>query len=179
MAQRVHTCTLSIPGAPHGQRPSCNHCRALTRVWFLRASLPHPRPRALFRVQFKGLPSTPRRLRREVLRLRPLRNVLSRFRYLRSSQCTLTPKVFLQVSIFSTAITPVVREPSQPVRDLPQVIPLLPPPKWSNASPGGYLPSAASSFKWRTNWPPPSPSKARFGAAPKLLQLPPAPASPL
>jgi hypothetical protein len=58
--------------------------------------------------------------------LRPLRNVLSRLRHLRSSQCTLTPKVFLRVSIFSTATTPVVREPSQPVRDLPQVIPLHP-----------------------------------------------------
>src|ERR1035438_1428141 len=147
-------------------------------MWFLRGILPHPRPRSLFRVQFKGLPSPPRRLRREVLRLRPLRNVLSRFRYLRSSQCTLTLKVFLQVSIFSTEITLVVREPSQPVRDLPQVIPLLPLPKWSNASPGGFPPSAASSFKWRTNWPPPSPSKARFGAAPRPSRLPPAPASP-
>src|ERR1035438_9497916 len=147
-------------------------------MWFLRGILPHPRPRSLFRVQFKGLPSPPRRLRREVLRLRPLRNVLSRFRYLRSSQCTLTPKVFLQVSIFSTAITLVVREPSQPVRDLPQVIPLLPPPKWSNASPGESQPSVASSYKWRTNSPHPSPFKARSGAAPKPLPSLPAPASP-
>src|ERR1035437_1058723 len=106
----------------------------------MRGILPHPRPRALFRVQFKGLPPATRRLRREVFRLRPLRNVLSRFRYFRSSQCTLTPKVFLQVSIFSTAITPVVREHSQLVRDLPQVIPSLPPPKWWNASPGEFPP---------------------------------------
>src|ERR1039457_4387794 len=178
MAQRVQTLTLTTPGGPHGQRPSCNHRRALSRVWFLRGILPHPCPRALFRVQFKGLPSTPRRLWREVLRLRPLRNVLSRFRYLRSSQCTLPPKVFLPASIFSTAITPVVREPSQPVRDLPQVIPSLPPPKWSNASPGGFLPSAVSSFKWRRNWPPPSPFKARSWAAPRPLPSLPAPVSP-
>ncbi|SPE25199.1 hypothetical protein SBA6_100017 [Candidatus Sulfopaludibacter sp. SbA6] len=65
--------------------------------------------------------------------LRPLWYVLSRFRHLRSAPCTLILKEFLRVSIFSTAITPAVREPSQRVRDLPQDIPSPLPPKSLNA----------------------------------------------
>ena len=66
--------------------------------------------------------------------LRPLRNVLSRLRNLRSPQCTLTPKVSSQVYTFSTATTPAAKEPSQRVRDLPQDTPSPPQPRSSNAS---------------------------------------------
>src|SRR5262249_1572749 len=133
----------------------------------LRRILPHPRPRPLIRFQRKGLPPAPHRRPRKMLRLRPLRHVLPRLRHLRSPTCTLIPTASSPVSIFSTVITLVVREPSQPVRDLPQDTPSLPPPRSSNVSLGAYPPSAASSFKWKTSLPPPSPSPARCGAAPK------------
>ena len=52
--------------------------------------------------------------------------------------CTLTPKVSSQVFIFLTVTTPVVRELSQPVRDLPQATRSPPPPRSSNALRGEF-----------------------------------------
>jgi len=49
------------------------------------------------------------------------------------------------VSIFSTATTPAVREPSQPVRDLPQDIRLRHRPRWSNGS-RGRIPTVGGIF---------------------------------
>src|ERR1019366_922605 len=95
------------------------------------------------------------------------------FRNLRSSQCTLTPKVFLPVSILSTVTTLVVREPSQQVRDLPQVIPLRHPPRWSNGSPPVSPPLGVFLSRWKTNWPLPSPFRGPCGAARRRSPSPP------
>src|ERR1035438_5004514 len=60
---------------------------------------------------------------------------------------------------------PAVREPLRQVRDLPQVTPSPPPPRWSNGSRSASRRCAGCLSRWKTNWRPRLPSRGRFGVA--------------
>src|ERR1035441_616906 len=173
VALAVHIPHRFNSGGSFGQRFRRHYNGAVQGLRVLRGVLSHPRSGSFFRFQFYGLPSPPRRRCREMQWLRPLRYVLPGLRDFRRPLCTLIRKEFSRVSIFSTATIPAVREPSLPVRDLPQVTPLPPPPRWSSDSPPESPRWGASSSRWRTNWQLPSPSRVPFGLAPRRsLSLP-------
>src|SRR5690349_15361294 len=173
----------------HGQGRSQNRGRALQSVRLLRGILSHQGARAFLRLQLQGLPPAPRGGGGKVQRLRPVRHVLSRFRNFRLPpataraikgvrRCTLTRAASLPACTSLTAITPAARAPWPPVRaSLPATPSRRPPKSWS-VSPLVCPPWAASSSRWKTNSPPPSPCKARFGAEPRLSPSPPGPGSP-
>src|ERR1051326_1388684 len=174
MARRVQLFPLCCSeGDFRGQRFRIHHRRARQGLWLLRRILSHSRAPPLICCQLKGLPPAAHGRGGEMLGLRPVRDVLSRLRHFRGAPCTLTRAVSSRVSIFSTATTPAVREPSPQVRDLPQDIRSRRPPRLSSASPGASRPSAASSSKWRTSSRRRSPSPAPFGVARRPLQSPP------